>query len=306
MAARKPKAKRMSARVAEDEEYQLRHERVAGIDVAKASGMVCLRLPPEPGKARRSSKTWEVTATVPAIAEAAAELRAAGVELVSMESTSDYWRVWFAVLEDAGLSVQLVNSSQARNLPGRPKTDKEDAAWIARLTEMGLLRRSFVPPPEIRAMRVYTRQLVHLTQDRTRYWQRLEKLLEDALCKLTSVASKLAGSQSCTAMVRAMIAGERDPHALAELAMGPMRAKRAELARAFTGMRFGEQHAFAAAAHLRAIEFLSAEIRRPGRPGRGASRRGSRRLGRGPGRDHRAAGRPRPGRRRPGGRGPAG
>jgi transposase len=198
---------------------------------------------------------------VPEIAEAAAELRAAGVELVSMESTSVIWRVWFAVLEDAGLSVQLVNSSQARNLPGRPKTDKEDAAWIARLTEMGLLRRSFVPPPEIRAMRVYTRQLVHLTQDRTRYWQRLEKLLEDALCKLSSVASKLAGSQSCTAMIRAMIAGERDPHALAELAMGPMRAKRAELARAFTGMRFGEQHAFAAAADLRAIEFLSAEIR---------------------------------------------
>jgi hypothetical protein len=109
-------------------------------------------------------------------------------------------------------------------------------------------------------MRVYTRQLVHLTQDRTRYWQRLEKLLEDALCKLSSVASKLAGSQSCTAMIRAMIAGERDPHALAELAMGPMRAKRAELAKAFTGMRFGEQHAFAAAAHLRAIEFLDAEI----------------------------------------------
>jgi transposase len=260
MAARKPKVKRMSARIVDDEDYQLRHERVAGIDVAKASGMVCLRLPPEPGKARRSSKTWEVTATVPEIAAAAAELRAAGVELVSMESTSDYWRVWFAVLEDAGLSVQLVNSSQARNLPGRPKTDKEDAAWIARLTEMGLLRRSFVPPPEIRAMRVYTRQLVHLTQDRTRYWQRLEKLLEDALCKLTSVASKLAGSQSCMAMIRAMIAGERDPHALAELALGPMRAKRADLVKAFTGMRFGEQHAFAAAAHLRAIEFLDAEI----------------------------------------------
>ena len=93
MAARKPKAKRMSARIVEDEDYQLRHERVAGIDVAKASGMVCLRLPPEPGKERRRSKTWEVAATVPAIADMAAELRAAGVELVSMESTSDYWRI---------------------------------------------------------------------------------------------------------------------------------------------------------------------------------------------------------------------
>jgi hypothetical protein len=90
MAARKHK--RMSAQVVEDEDYQLRHERVAGIDVAKASGMVCLRLPPEPGKARRSSRVWEVTATVPAIEALAAELTAAGAELVSMESTSDYVR----------------------------------------------------------------------------------------------------------------------------------------------------------------------------------------------------------------------
>ena len=81
------------------------------------------------------------------------------------------------MLEEAGLAVQLVNSSQARNLPGRPKTDKEDARWIARLTEMGLLRPSFVPPKEIRALRVYTRHICDLTADRTRYWQRLEKLL---------------------------------------------------------------------------------------------------------------------------------
>ena len=91
------------------------------------------------------------------------------------------------VLEEAGLAVQLVNSSQARNLPGRPKTDKEDARWIARLTEMGMLRSSFVPPPEIRALRACTRHIWDLTADRTRYWQRLEKLLEDALCKLSAV-----------------------------------------------------------------------------------------------------------------------
>ena len=258
MAARKQK--RMSAQLVEDEGYQLRYERVAGIDVAKASGMVCLRLPPAEGKARRTSRTWEVTASVPDIAVLASELAAAGVQLVSMESTSDYWRVWFAVLEEAGLAVQLVNSAQARNLPGRPKTDKADAAWIARLTEMGLLRASLVPPPEIRALRVYTRQLVHLTQDRTRYWQRLEKLLEDALCKLTSVASKLAGSESCRAMIEAMIAGQTDPEALADLARSRMRGKRAELVKAFTGMRFGDHHAFSAAADLRAIGFLDAEI----------------------------------------------
>jgi transposase len=260
VAARKPKAKRMSAQVVEDEDYQLRYERVAGIDVAKDCAVVCLRLPPGPGKSRRTSRTWEVAARVPDIEALAAELTAAGVERVSMESTSDYWRIWFVVLEAAGLGVQLVNSSQARQLAGRPKTDKADAAWIARLTEMGLLRASFVPPPEIRALRQYTRQLVHLTQDRTRYWQRLEKLLESALCKLSSVVSALAGTVSCLAMLEAMIAGERDPQVLAGLARGPMKKKHAALAAAFTGMRFGPEHAFAAASDLRAIRFLDAEI----------------------------------------------
>ncbi|MBO0818238.1 MAG: IS110 family transposase, partial [Actinobacteria bacterium] len=250
----------MSAQVVTDEDYQLRHERVAGIDVAKAAGVVCLRLPPGPGGARRVSRTWEVPATVPDIEELAQELLAAGAEKVSMESTSDYWRIWFLVLEAAGLSVQLVNAAQARNLPGRPKTDKADAQWIARLTEMGLLRPSFVPPPQIRALRQYTRQLARLTADRTRYWQRLEKLLEDALCKVSSVVSKMAGSVSVRAMVEAMIAGQCDPRALAGLALGSMRGKRAELERAFTGMRFGDEHKFAAASHLRMIDYLDAEI----------------------------------------------
>lgn len=98
----------MSAQVAEDEDYRLRSERVAGIDAAKASGMACLRLPPAEGKARRTSRTWEVTVTVPEVAAVAAELAAARVQKVSMESTSDYWRVWFAVLEEAGLGVQEV------------------------------------------------------------------------------------------------------------------------------------------------------------------------------------------------------
>ena len=179
MAARKQKQKqrRMSAQVVEDEDYQLRYEIVAGIDVAKESAVVCVRLPPAEGRKHRRSRLQAVPATVPAITELAAELAAAGVQMVSMEATSDYWRVWFVVLEEAGLAVQLVNSSQARNLPGRPKTDKEDARWIARLTEMGMLRSSFVPPPEIRALRVYTRHICDLTADRTRYWQRLEKLL---------------------------------------------------------------------------------------------------------------------------------
>jgi transposase len=260
MAAGKQKRKRVSARVVEDEDYQLSYERVAGIDVAKASAVVCVRLPPEPGRDRRTSRIWEVTASVPEIGALAVELRSAGVQLVSMESTSDYWRVWFVVLEAAGLRVQLVNSAQAKNLPGRPKTGELDARWIARLTEMGLLRGSFVPPPQIRALRAYTRQLVHLTQDRTRYWQRLEKLLEDALCKLTAVVSGLAGSVSCREMIEAMIAGERDPQVLASCARGPMRGKRAALVQAFTGMAFGPQHAFTARSHLSMIDHLDAGI----------------------------------------------
>jgi hypothetical protein len=123
VAARKQKQRRMSAQVVEDEDYQLRYEIVAGIDVAKESAVVCVRMPPSEGRKHRTSHLQAVRATVPAITELAAELKAAGVQMTSMEATSDYWRVWFAVLEDAGLAVQLVNSSQARNLPGRPKTD---------------------------------------------------------------------------------------------------------------------------------------------------------------------------------------
>jgi transposase len=258
MAARKPKAKRMSAAVVQDEEYQLRHERVAGIDVAKASGMVCLRLPPGPGGTRRSSRVWEVTASVAEIGALAQELLAAGAQIVVMESTSDYWRIWYAVLEDAGLAVRLVNSSQARNLPGRPKTDKADAQWIARLAEMGLLRPSFVPPAQIRALRRYTRLLTHLVQDRTRQYQRLEKLLEDALCKLSSVISGLTGS-SARAMIAAMAGGERDPRVLAALAQGPMKRKHADLVTAFTGMRFGPEHAFSARMLLDLIGVLDGQ-----------------------------------------------
>ena len=260
MAARKD-GKKMPARVVEDEEYQLRYERAAAVDVAKDSGMACLRLPPQEGKRYRVSRVWEVPATVPAIEAVAEELKAAGAEMVSMESTSDYRRIWFAVLEAAGLPVQLVDSSQARNLAGRPKTDKEDARWIARLTEMGMLRPSLVLPPEIRALQVLTRDRSDLTRERTRWWQRLEKLLEDALCKLPSVASRLAGNDSARAMTEALIAGERDPRVLADMARTRMRPKIPLLREAFTGMRFGDHHAQQAAMHLRMTDRIDAEIR---------------------------------------------
>jgi len=125
VAARQKRQKRISAQVVEDEDYQLRCEVVAGIDVAKESAVVCVRMPPAEGKKHRTSHLQTVPATVPAVTELAALLKTRGVQMVSMEATSDYWRVWFAVLEEAGLAVQLVNSSRARNLPGRPKTTRK-------------------------------------------------------------------------------------------------------------------------------------------------------------------------------------
>ena len=93
-----------------------------------------------------------------------------GIEKVTLESTSDYWRIWFYLLEAAGLDVQLVNARDVKNAPGRPKTDKLDAVWLAKLTERGMLRPSFVPPAEIRQLRDYTRLRTDLTRERTRHW----------------------------------------------------------------------------------------------------------------------------------------
>ena len=159
------------------------------------------------------------------------QLKKDGIEIVTLESTSEYWRIWFFVLEACGLAVQLVNAAQAKNLPGLPKTDPLDAQWLARLTEMGLLRASFVPPRAIRDLRDYTRARARLVQERTRCWQRLEKLLEGALVKLSSVASKLT-TVSAQDMIRAMIAGQRDPRVLAALARTGMKAKHDELVEA--------------------------------------------------------------------------
>jgi transposase len=244
----------------EDEEYQLRHERVAGIDVAKGKADVCTRLPPAREGGRRRSRTEEVPATVPAVLALAGRLLADGVELVSMESTSDYWRIWYYTLEAAGLRVQLVNASHARQLAGRPKTDRLDCQWIARLAEMGLLRPSFVPPAEIRELRDWTRARVHLVQDRTREWQRLEKLLEGALVKLSSVVSKLAGNKTARAVIEALIAGERDPRRLSGLALTRLRGRRAELEEALAGMTFAAHHARLARLHLDRIDALDRHI----------------------------------------------
>jgi transposase len=224
-----------------DEEHEQVCERVAAIDVAKATGMVCLRVPDESRPGRRVSRVWEVQATTRAVIELGDHLVCQGAGKVTVESTSDYWRIWFCLLEAAGLEVQLVNAREARNVPGRPKSDKLDSVWLAKLTERGMLRPSFVPPPEIRQLRDCTRLRTDLVQERARHWSRLEKLLEDALIKVTAVASKI-DAKSVRAMLEALIAGERSPRVLADLALGKMKAKRAALTEALTG-RFDDHHA---------------------------------------------------------------
>jgi transposase len=242
----------------EDEEHEQVWERVAAVDVAKASGMVCVRAP-DPGRpGRRVSKVWEVAATTGAIVELAEQLTGFGVQKVTVESTSDYWRAFVYLLEAGGLAVQLVNAREVKNVPGRPKTDRLDAVWLAKLTERGMLRPSFVPPAEIRQLRDYTRLRIDLTQERARHYQRLEKLLEDALIKVSSVASKL-DTASVRAMVEALIAGERDPRVLAGLAKGRMRAKHAALVEALAG-RFDDHHAELARMLLDQIDTLGAQI----------------------------------------------
>lgn len=243
-----------------DEEHEQIWQRVCAIDVGKESGTVCLRLAHEARPGRRLSKVWEVRATTAAVIELGDHLVCQQVQKVTVESTSDYWRIWFYLLEAAGLDVQLVNARDVKNAPGRPKTDKLDAVWLAKLTEKGMLRPSFVPPAAIRVLRDYTRLRADLTRERTRHWQRLEKLLEDALIKVSSVASTM-DTLSVRDMLEALIAGQRNPRVLAGLARGRMRSKHAALVQALNG-QFDDHHGELARMLLDQIDALTVQIDR--------------------------------------------
>ena len=247
-------------RQVEVEEHEQIVERVAAIDVAKASGMVCTRMPHQTIPGKRITRVWEVAATTNAIIALADQLTRQGIERVVVESTSDYWRGFVYLLEARGLCVWLVNARDVKQVPGRPKTDKLDAVWLAKLNERGMLRPSFIPPAEIRQLRDYTRLRSDLTQERSRHVQRLEKLLEDALIKLSTVATDIVGV-SGRAMLEALIVGQRDPKVLAELAKGRMRGKRAALVQALTG-RFDDHHAELARMLLDQIDALGVQIDR--------------------------------------------
>lgn len=239
------------------------HVRCAGMDIAKKDAKVCVRLA---GAGRRKTtetvSTWASTTNqILALRE---HLLAEQVTCVVMEATGDYWKPFYYLLEDAGFEVLLVNARQVRNLPGR-KSDVSDATWLAQLAAHGLVRGSFVPPEPIRQLRDLTRARTAITRERGREIQRLEKLLEDAGIKLSSVASEITGV-SGRAMLEAMIAGERDPQLLANLARRRLRSKIPALTEALTG-RFSEHHAFLARVHLdlidrhtQAIEEITARI----------------------------------------------
>ena len=235
-------------------------ERVAAIDVAKASGMVCTPVPHGSVPGRRVTKVWEVGATTGAIVALADQLAEAGIERVVVESTSDYWRPFVYLLQARGLTTWLVNARDVKQVPGRPKTDKVDAVWLAKLNERGMLRPSFVPPAEIRQLRDYTRLRADLVEERSRHKQRIEKLLEDALIKLSTVATDIFGV-SGRAMIEALIAGQRDPRVLAEMAKGRMRVKQPALVQALTG-RFDDHHAELARMLLDQTDALTAKIDR--------------------------------------------
>src|SRR4051794_29688792 len=230
-------------------------ERVAALDVGKAEVVCCVRVPGPDG--RRMQEVRTITTMTAALLGLGDWLATLGVTRVVMEATSDYWRAPFYLLEDR-FQAWLVNAKDVKHLPGRPKTDRLDAVWLCKLAERQMLRPSFVPPPAIRELRDLTRYRVDLITARTAERQRVEKLLEDALIKLSVVVSDLFGV-SGRAMMAALIAGERDPAALAGLARGSMRSKTTRLTEALTG-RFTEHHAFLLTRMLHRVDAISADI----------------------------------------------
>ncbi len=226
------------------------HYRCAGLDVSKRDAKVCVRVQ-EPTHARASSTvtTWDsVTNQILALRD---YLIGEKVTLVVMEATSDYWKSFYYLLEEGPFEIMLVNSRHVKNLPGR-KTDVSDAAWLAQLGAHGLVRGSFVPPEPIRKLRDLTRTRTTIVRERSREIQRLEKLLEDTGIKLSSVVTDLHGV-SGRAMTDALVAGERDPKVLAELAKRRLRSKIPELSEALTG-RFNDHHAFLVRVQLDPID----------------------------------------------------
>lgn len=246
--------------VAEDDEQII--ERVAALDIGKAEVVCCVRLPAPAGKTRRVQEVTTHSTMVGSLSELANRLVGLGVTRVVMEATSDYWRAPFYLLEAHGLQPWLVNAKDVRHLPGRPKTDVLDAVWLCKVAERQMLRPSFVPPADIRRLRGLTRDRVDLVNARNATKNRVEKLLEEACIKLSVVASDIHGV-SGRAMMDAMIAGQRDPKVLADMARSRMRSKIRLLEDAFAGLEagtFDDSHRFRLKLMLERIDRDNADI----------------------------------------------
>jgi transposase len=225
-------------------------DRVAGLDVGKDSVTVCVRTPGVRRGRRAETRTFKTTTG--SLRVMRDWLVEAGVSIAAMESTSTYWKPPFYCLEEV-MEVWLLNAAHMKAVPGR-KSDVRDAEWIAQLLEHGLLAPSFVPPPDIRRLRMLTRYREQLMGDRTRELVRLELMLEDASIKLSSVVSSLK-TISARAMLTAMINGEANPLVLADLAKGKLRRKIPDLAQALIG-HFDANHARLARSMLRRLELV--------------------------------------------------
>jgi transposase len=233
-------------------------ERVAALDIGKAELVACVRVPSADRAGRRAQEIATYSTMTRSLLGLADRLRVLGVTRVVMEATSDYWKPVFYLLEAHELEPWLVNAKDVKHLPGRPKTDKLDAVWLCKVAERQMLRPSFVPPVPIRRLRDLTRYRLDLVNTRTAEKNRVEKLLEDAQIKLSAVVSDIFGV-SGRQMLAALIAGERDPKVLAQLARARMRAKIGVLEEAFVG-HFTDHHAFLLRTMLARIDETSADI----------------------------------------------
>jgi len=244
-------------------------ERCAGADLSKADVKVCIRVPGTGKRVRYEVRTFSTMSD--GLLELRDWLLENGITRIGMEATASYWKPMFYLLEATeGIEPWLLNAQHIKTVPGR-KTDVKDCQWICRLVEHGLVRPSFVPPRDIRQLRDLTRYRTETSRDRARDVNRLAMFLEDAGIKLSSVVSDITG-RSARAMLDALVAGERDPRVLADLALGSLQGKVPLLTRALTGS-FSEHHAFMVASMLRAIDeaddrisCLSEEINRQLQP----------------------------------------
>lgn len=231
------------------------HDRVAGLDVHRDTVVACARVVAEDGAVRVDKERF--TTTSAGLRQLVDYLAAWEVELVVMEATGVYWKPVYYALEGQFGRVWLCNAQHVKNVPGR-KTDLSDAEWLADVAAHGMVRPSLVPPPPVRRLRDLTRYRKSQIDIRSTEIQRLEKVLQDAGIKLTSVASKV-WSRSSRDMVQALIAGSADPQALAQLARGRMREKIPALQEALAG-RFDAQHATVARRIIAHIDFLDEAI----------------------------------------------